>query len=87
MNKVNVWEVEVWYPEEEEWREYQYYSFSSDSSVILRYLEQDEGRCLRNGLLPDFSIIHDDTWTMEEFYKMVGPESADGLICDRETHK
>ncbi len=82
MKKVNVWEVEVWYPEEEEWKEYQYYSFSDDSSVILRYLEEDEGRCLRGGLIPDFQIYHDDVWSMDEFYKMVGEESSHSLICD-----
>jgi hypothetical protein len=76
MKKVNVWEVEVWYPEEEEWKEYQYYSFSKDSSVILSYLKEDEGE------LDDYSIQWDDEWSMEEFHKMVGEESSHSLICD-----
>ncbi len=77
MKKVHVWEVEVWYPEEEEWREYQYYSFSNSSQTILHYLREDEGQ------LDDYSITLDDTWTMDEFYSMVGREHSDGLICDR----
>ena len=76
MKKVQVWEVEVWDNEEEEWKEYQYYSFSKNSSTILSYLKEDEEN------LEDYSIQWDDEWSMEEFYKMVGEESSHSLICD-----
>lgn len=83
MKKINVWEVEIWSPEEEEWINYQYYSYSSNPATILHYMEIDEGRKLGNDSgIPDFQIELDDTWTMDEFYSMVGRESSHSLICD-----
>ena len=77
-SNINVWEVEVWNKGEEEWTEYQYYTFSDDRDVVFRFLTEDEG-----GRVDDHTITYDGTLNTQEFIDEMG---GTGLIRDYDTH-
>ena len=69
---MSVW-ASIWNETEEEWDEYQYYTYQKNPQVVRNYLEMDEGTGR------DYTIDYEETWKSSHFLQSMDER----LICDR----